>query len=65
LVWSNDVDEIFVRDEHPSTTGAVHAKLVEHLFGVLVALAGALFELLPVLTDDLAARETPNWNHHV
>jgi len=32
--------------------------------GVLVALAGALFELLPVFTHDVAARETPDGNHH-
>jgi hypothetical protein len=42
----------------------VDPEFVEHFARVLVALAGALLELLPVFTDDVAARETPDGDHH-
>ncbi|MFQ3319518.1 MAG: hypothetical protein ACI8UR_000981 [Natronomonas sp.] len=64
MVGGDDVDEVFVGDEHPATTRAVDAELVEYLCRVFIALAGASFELFPVFADDVTARETPNRYHH-
>jgi hypothetical protein len=66
LIRCDDVDKILVRDEHPPTAVSFNAEFVEYLgrvFGIL-GLAGPMFELLPVLADDVTARETPDWYHH-
>jgi hypothetical protein len=66
LVWSDNVDKVFVRDEHPATAVSLDAKLVEDHLRVLglFGLAGAGLELFPVLADDVTARETPDRYHH-
>ncbi|QSG01903.1 hypothetical protein AArcS_0676 [Natranaeroarchaeum sulfidigenes] len=51
-------------DEHPATAMSLDAEFVENFGGILIALTSPLFELLPVFTYDVAARETPDWYHH-
>jgi hypothetical protein len=53
-----------MRDEHPSAAESVDTEFVEYLLWVFVILARARLEFLPVLTDDLSTRETPDWYHH-
>jgi hypothetical protein len=66
LIRGNDVDQVFVRDEHAPTAVPLDPEFVQYLGRVVwvLGLAGPMFELLPVFADDVTAGETPDWYHH-
>lgn len=67
------IDEVDVGEEHPAAAVAIEAQLVEYLshihvlsgVAVLIAVAHHFAELVPFVSDDLAAAEAPHRNYHL
>jgi hypothetical protein len=62
LVWIEIIDYLFVGKEHPATAIAVHAEVIEDLFGILACLFAALI-LIICRGDDFPTGET-SYGYH-